>query len=1009
LCLRQLNKYNIEKLNLVVKLKKKLLSLNNLLILKKNINKRLKKKVFKCYSFIELTEEYHWIIKKLLILNTFKLNSYFKINYYYKKLKIKSICIKMFFFLNKMLHNNFFDLKIINFLKIKFNKIFNIIFSFNINLKLNYIFKQYNKINLKKEKKILKINKKYEYKKKINIPYKNYFFYNNIRDININDIFNDKFLLFYISLKKLKYNLYKKYTLNLFIKKQFLQISYLDLKKNNRIIYLNKLFYYLKKLVNLYLIKFIDINNIKKLKLKLLLKKKLNFFELNYLFIIKKLIFLNNKKSKFSNLNDYFNINIKLKKTINFFKKKKKKRLRNVVLSGLKKIVFPSQRRMFFYNKLNNYHFLNYIKVSSKWKKINKKKYTIVIKNESKIINKILLLNIYFLNLKELKKLVLTIKKLKVFNINLVKKLLKIKKLIIFKFKILKWKRKNKNFVNKNYLSNEKKKNIEDKFYLYNYKNIFFKYFLKNKKKFSDFLYYKKIYSLPSAGQYFKLKNLLNRPLFSLKQKKHKNIIKRKQKKDNIINLKLVNKELKKNKRLKKIKYIKIKTFTNRFGKIKVKKKKKSNSSYFKAKPSVGKIFSFFFTLSRECPKNLDRLYNSFYLYNLSKFLKTQIFLNSDFNLEINKNQNLSIDQQIQKSKRWLMFCGLKKKFYIKLLKSKFFNMLYAKKKYGKVFSFYNINLFNKLSLKNFIYYKSKSLLFFKLKNSKIFTKDNDNKNIYLKKNNKFNLNILINKKKKREKKEFFIPYFLQSLHSNFIFKKRKKKNWVRPKPEWWIDYPKKEYVKGPISGIDINKQIWNRYTEQGANKFWHNFYFSRLYSVIKKRYNYRFNLASGKKFSYVHYLNVIKSRFNPFFIDFKKKDMLLQNRYKLTLDSFLSEIKTPFFFGKIYFQFRHNNIFACLTDMNNELLMFIPGGKLFKGPARATTYAREKTAMHIGERAFLINIKVVDIIMKNKLSRKRHYNVLKGLGDSNMNIRFLITLASFAHGYIRSQKKRRK
>lgn len=170
-------------------------------------------------------------------------------------------------------------------------------------------------------------------------------------------------------------------------------------------------------------------------------------------------------------------------------------------------------------------------------------------------------------------------------------------------------------------------------------------------------------------------------------------------------------------------------------------------------------------------------------------------------------------------------------------------------------------------------------------------------------------------------------------------------------------------------------------------------FNFNRLYAkklfYFKKRYKKRLRI----KGSYKHILYP-RTHNAPY--------------VKVDYSEFYKQIKAPYLIGKLIFRMKRNNLFVSLSNIKNKLLYKTSGGICgYKGPKRATPYAKEKISKAIGEKAMSLNYKIVDLYFKYP-PNKRYYHMLKGLGDSNIAVRLCYAYKGVPHGNLRAKKRRR-
>jgi ribosomal protein S11 len=145
------------------------------------------------------------------------------------------------------------------------------------------------------------------------------------------------------------------------------------------------------------------------------------------------------------------------------------------------------------------------------------------------------------------------------------------------------------------------------------------------------------------------------------------------------------------------------------------------------------------------------------------------------------------------------------------------------------------------------------------------------------------------------------------------------------------------------------------------------------------------------------------------FFVDWKRtRGAKWYLKYPWRMDQATAQEKTEWRLGRIYVTFKHNNTFMTLTAENPSRVHYTTNAGLvgYKGPKKATVFAREHVAKDVSEAAFQKNFLLVDLYL-NMVGRVYWY-LIKGLNEYNITVRSIIMKKQKAHGFIRPKKERR-
>ena len=101
------------------------------------------------------------------------------------------------------------------------------------------------------------------------------------------------------------------------------------------------------------------------------------------------------------------------------------------------------------------------------------------------------------------------------------------------------------------------------------------------------------------------------------------------------------------------------------------------------------------------------------------------------------------------------------------------------------------------------------------------------------------------------------------------------------------------------------------------------------------------------------------------------------------------------------------NNTKIPVTDNEGKTLVWASGGSVgFKGSKRSTSYAAQATAEIVGEKAYKIGIRNVQIRLKG--IGKGRFSVAKGIRSTGLRIQSITDVTPLPHNGCRPPKKRR-
>ena len=101
------------------------------------------------------------------------------------------------------------------------------------------------------------------------------------------------------------------------------------------------------------------------------------------------------------------------------------------------------------------------------------------------------------------------------------------------------------------------------------------------------------------------------------------------------------------------------------------------------------------------------------------------------------------------------------------------------------------------------------------------------------------------------------------------------------------------------------------------------------------------------------------------------------------------------------------NNTKITVTDNEGKTLVWASGGSVgFKGSKRSTSYAAQATAEIVGEKAYKIGIRNVQIRLKG--IGKGRFSVAKGIRSTGLRIQSITDVTPLPHNGCRPPKKRR-
>ena len=101
------------------------------------------------------------------------------------------------------------------------------------------------------------------------------------------------------------------------------------------------------------------------------------------------------------------------------------------------------------------------------------------------------------------------------------------------------------------------------------------------------------------------------------------------------------------------------------------------------------------------------------------------------------------------------------------------------------------------------------------------------------------------------------------------------------------------------------------------------------------------------------------------------------------------------------------NNTKITITDSEGRTLVWASGGSAgFKGSKRSTSYAAQATAEMVGEKAYKIGIRNVQVRLKG--IGKGRFSVAKGLRSTGLRVQSIADATPLPHNGCRPPKKRR-
>jgi ribosomal protein S11 len=145
------------------------------------------------------------------------------------------------------------------------------------------------------------------------------------------------------------------------------------------------------------------------------------------------------------------------------------------------------------------------------------------------------------------------------------------------------------------------------------------------------------------------------------------------------------------------------------------------------------------------------------------------------------------------------------------------------------------------------------------------------------------------------------------------------------------------------------------------------------------------------------------------FLVDWKRiRGAKWYRKYPWRMDQTTAQERTEWRLGRIYVTFKHNNTFMTLTGENPSRVHYTTNAGLvgYKGPKKATVFAREHVAKDVSEAAYQKNFLLVDLYL-NMVGRVYWY-LIKGLNEYDITVRSIIMKKQKAHGFIRPKKERR-
>ena len=110
---------------------------------------------------------------------------------------------------------------------------------------------------------------------------------------------------------------------------------------------------------------------------------------------------------------------------------------------------------------------------------------------------------------------------------------------------------------------------------------------------------------------------------------------------------------------------------------------------------------------------------------------------------------------------------------------------------------------------------------------------------------------------------------------------------------------------------------------------------------------------------------------------------------------------------GILNIQATYNNTMACLTDMDGNVVMSSSSGALgFKGAKKSTPFAAAKVGEILGERAVMLGLKDVSVVVKGVGSGRE--SVIRSFIAHNIEISSIVDKTPVPHNGVRPKKARR-
>jgi ribosomal protein S11 len=130
--------------------------------------------------------------------------------------------------------------------------------------------------------------------------------------------------------------------------------------------------------------------------------------------------------------------------------------------------------------------------------------------------------------------------------------------------------------------------------------------------------------------------------------------------------------------------------------------------------------------------------------------------------------------------------------------------------------------------------------------------------------------------------------------------------------------------------------------------------------------------------------------------------------KYLWKMDKIADQDNIEWRLGRIYVTFKHNNTFMTLTGENPSRVYYATNAGIvgYKGPKKATVFAREHVAKDVSEAAYQHNFLLVDLYLN--LVGRVYWYLIKGLNEYNISVRAIVMKKQKAHGFIRPKKERR-